>query len=98
MVVMAILIGIALLVSLVYFTYGAGRELLGRTPERRYGVQPIPGPDIERGSDDGPERDAQDREAELSRELVSGRLAPAAYQQAMTVLAQPGPERTGGLR
>lgn len=95
---MAILIGMALLVGLVYLTYGAGREPFGRASKRSVGVPPIVGPDIDSGSGDGPEHDAEDREAGLSRELVSGRLAPAAYQQAMTELAQSGPDRTGDPR
>lgn len=94
---MAILIGIALMVGLVYVTYGAGRELLRRIPDRPAG-QRIPDADGDSGSDDGPEREAEDLEAELSRQLVSGRLTPGAYQQAMTELAQSGPDRTGDLR
>lgn len=95
---MAILIGTALLVGLVYVTYGAGRELFRRILDHPSAVRRIPDAGIDSGSEDGPERAAEASEVELSRQLVSGRLAAAAYQQAMTELAQPDPDRTGDPR
>jgi hypothetical protein len=46
----------------------------------------------------GPETPAEARERELSHQLISGRIDPAAYRQEMAELARGDQSRTGNPR
>jgi len=97
MIAMAILIGTALLLWLACTTYRAGRQLLSRTPRRNLVLRHIlDDTDSEPGL--RPDDAAEAREAEFTRQLLSGRLDAADYQRAMTDLAHPGTTRSGGMR